>query len=433
MDSAAADQAKRPRIGQSAFAAIEQAPPVAVFKLIEAFKADPFPTKVNLGPWEYLFSCCKPAYRTDESKPWVLPVVKKVEAEMAADNTLDHEYLPIAGLAEFTTAATKMLLGADSPALKENRAMGFQALSGTGSLRLGCDFLSRRANYKIVYVPDPTWPNHNSIAQNTDMEVRKYRYYKESTKGLDLEGMLEDLKGAPSNSVVILHGCAHNPTGVDATQEDWKQIAEVVKKTGAFVFFDCAYIGFATGSVAKDRWPVQYFVDQGFEFFAAQSFSKNFGLYNERVGNLTIVLNNPDPKPRIKSQLEKLARALWSNPPNHGARIVAMVLNNPALNEEWEGHIQTMSNRIMAMRDLLYSKLKELGTPGTWTHITNQIGMFSYTGLGPKQMTFLKEKYHIYGMQSGRINMCAVTTKNCEYVAKAIHEAVTTVTEDPKL
>ncbi|XP_071476776.1 aspartate aminotransferase, cytoplasmic-like [Diadema antillarum] len=418
------DQVKKPRIGQSVFASIEQAPPVAVFKLMEIFKNDPHPNKVNLGPG---------TYRTDESKPWVLPVVRKVEQEMAADLTLDHEYLPIAGLAEFTSVSTRLILGDDSPAIKENRWLGFQALSGTGAIRLGCEFLSKKANYKVIYVPEPTWPNHIGIANNTDFEVRKYRYYHESTRGLDIEGMLEDLKGASNDSVIILHACAHNPTGVDASREDWKRIAAAIKESGAFPFFDCAYIGFATGNVDTDRWPIQYFVDQGFEFFGAQSYSKNFGLYNERVGNLAVVVNDPDTKPRIKSQLEKLARCLWSNPPNHGARIVAMVLSNPSRYQEWEGHIKTMSNRIVAMRDLLYSKLKELGTPGTWTHIINQIGMFSYTGLGPKQMDFLKEKYHIYGMRTGRINMCAITTKNCDYVAKAIHEAVTTIAEDPKL
>lgn len=410
--------AKKAKIGSSRFAEVEQAPPVAVFALTAAYKADSNPQKANLGVG---------AYRTDEGQPWVLPVVREVESQMAADHSLNHEYLPIAGLPEFTSAATKLVLGDDSPALLENRAMGFQTLSGTGALRLAAEFLKLRANHSVVYLPDPTWGNHTDIFKLVGFEIKKYRYWKPDTRGLDFEGLLEDLKAAPENAVVVLHACAHNPTGVDPSREQWKEIAEVVKAGNLFPFFDSAYIGFASGDVEQDRWAVTYFVSQGMEIFAAQSFSKNFGLYNERIGNLAVVVNDPIVLGKVKSQLEKLARAMWSNPPNHGARIVASVLNNPTLSAQWRGHIATMADRIRQMRQLLHQKLKLQGTPGTWHHIVDQIGMFSYTGLTAKQVEFMKEQYHIYAMKSGRINMCGVTTKNVDHIAEAIHQAISTV------
>lgn len=414
-------EAKKPKIGSSRFSDVEQAPPVAVFALTAAYKADTSPLRVNLGVG---------AYRTEEGKPWVLPVVREVESQLAADHSLDHEYLPIQGLPEFTTAATRLVLGDDSAAILENRAMGFQTLSGTGALRLAAEFLKRKTNHSVVYLPDPTWANHNGIFSMLDFDIRKYRYWKPETRGLDFEGMIEDLKNAPANAVVVLHACAHNPTGVDPTREQWKAIAEVIKAGNLFPFFDSAYIGFASGDVERDRWAVKYFVDQGFEVFAAQSFSKNFGLYNERVGNLAVVTHDPQVNGKIKSQMEKLARALWSNPPSHGARIVAAVLNNPTLSAQWREHIKTMADRITQMRELLYQKLKLQGTPGTWTHIVDQIGMFSYTGLSPKQVDFLKEKYHLYAMKSGRFNMCGITPSNVDHIAKGIHEAVTTIPPD---
>lgn len=408
----------------SRFAGVQQAPAVSVFALTAAYKEDPNPQKVNAGVG---------AYRTDDGVPWVLPVVRQVENLMAQDESLNHEYLPIAGLPEFTTASVNLILGEDSTAILENKALGVQALSGTGALRLGADFLKQQSKYDVVYLPAPTWPNHNGIFKAAGFELRTYRYFKPDTKGLDFEGMMEDLKGAPENAVVVLHACAHNPTGVDPTQDQWKQIAALMKEKNLFTFFDAAYIGFATGSVDRDRWPVVHFVAEGLEMFISQSYSKNFGLYNERCGCLAVVVNNADTKPAIKSQLELIARVMWSNPPNHGARIVATALNNPTLHSQWNDHIMTMATRIMEMRQALYQRLKALGTPGTWNHIIDQIGMFSFTGLGPNQVEFMKKKHSVYAMKSGRMNMCALTTKNVDYVANAIHEAVTTVHEDPKL
>ncbi|KAL3863895.1 hypothetical protein ACJMK2_005622 [Sinanodonta woodiana] len=401
----------------SRFADVDVAPPIEVFALIAQYNEDTFPNKVNLSVG---------AYRTEEGKPWVLPVVRTVEAQMATDPTLNHEYLPVAGLPDFRAAAVKLLLGEDNPALVENRVEGIQALGGTGALRLAADFLKIVKKCDNVIMSSPTWENHRMIFKNCGFgNIKQHRYWNAETKGLDLDGMLEDIKAMPDESVVLLHACAHNPTGVDPTQEQWKKIADVCEQKKAYVLMDIAYQGFTSGDIEKDSWAVRYFVNRGFELFASQSFSKNFGLYNERIGNLCIVTKDTESKMRVKSQIEIIVRTTWSNPPNYGARIVASVLNNPALYSEWKEHIKTMSDRIRLMRDQLFQKLKMLGTPGKWDHIIHQQGMFSYTGLNPTQVEHLVKKYHIYLLKSGRINMCGLTTSNMDYVANAIHDAVT--------
>jgi len=251
------------------------------------------------------------------------------------------------------------------------------------------------------------------------------RYWDADKKGMDWEGLCEDLGAAPAKSVIILHACAHNPTGLDPTKEQWEKIAEICRANQLFPFFDCAYQGFASGCLDTDAWAVRYFVSQGFELFCSQSFSKNFGLYNERTGNLTVVTGRAENLDNIKSQMTLIVRAMVSNPPAHGARIVETVLSDPALYEEWRDCIRTMSSRIIAMRASLRQKLEELGTPGDWSHITTQIGMFSYTGLSQEMCVFLKQEKHLYLLKSGRISMCGLTSKNVDYVAKAINEAVT--------
>ncbi|MCJ8730609.1 hypothetical protein PDJAM_G00186440 [Pangasius djambal] len=461
----------------SIFSEVPQAAPVAVFKLTADFREDPSPNKVNLGVG---------AYRTDECQPWVLPVVRKVEKLIAEDDSLNHEYLPILGLPEFRSSASKIALGEDSPAILEKRVGAVQCLGGTGALKIGAEFLRRfhngNNNTKTpVYVSAPTWENHNGVFDNAGFEdIRSYKYWDAEKRGLNLSGFLADLESAPEHSIFVLHACAHNPTGTDPTQDEWKKIAEVMKRRNLFAFFDSAYQGFASGNLEKDAWAVRYFVSQGFEIFCAQSFSKNFGLYNERVGNLTVVtkdadslsrvlsqmekivritwsnpptqgarlvgitLNTPelfaewvgnltvvtkdaDSLSRVLSQMEKIVRITWSNPPTQGARLVGITLNTPELFAEWKDNVKTMADRVLLMRAELKAKLQALGTPGTWEHITEQIGMFSFTGLNPKQVEYLVKEKHIYLMASGRINMCGLTTKNIDYVAESIHEAVTRV------
>uniref|UniRef100_UPI00398EFBAE aspartate aminotransferase, cytoplasmic n=1 Tax=Pristiophorus japonicus TaxID=55135 RepID=UPI00398EFBAE len=405
----------------SLFAAVPLASPVAVFKLTADFKEDPHPKKVNLGVG---------AYRTDEGKPWVLPVVKKVEQQIANDSSLNHEYMPILGLPEFTNSACEIALGKNSPAIADNRVGGVQCLGGTGALRIGADFLHLWYNgtnnaSTPVYVSAPTWENHNGVFTAAGFtNIRSYRYWEPAKRGLDLQGLLDDMEKAPEFSIFLLHACAHNPTGTDPSQEEWKKIAEVMKRRLLFPFFDSAYQGFASGDLEKDAWAVRYFVCQDFELFCAQSFSKNFGLYNERVGNLCIVAKDSDNLTRIRSQMEKVARTIWSNPPAQGARIVATTLNDPQLFAEWKDNVKTMADRVLLMRAQLKEKLQKLGTPGTWDHITQQIGMFSFTGLNPSQVDYMIKKKHIYLLASGRINMCGLTTGNLDYVAESINEAV---------
>ncbi|KAG5897213.1 hypothetical protein JTB14_022564 [Gonioctena quinquepunctata] len=401
------------------FSEVPVAPPVEVFALTKAYTDDTFTEKVNLGVG---------AYRTEEGKPWVLPVVRSTEKALANDETLNKEYLPILGLEAFSTAATRMLLGNDSPAVLQNRTFGLQCLSGTGALRVGAEFLARVLDKKIFYYSDPTWGNHKLVFKSAGFEEgRQYRYWDNATRGIDFKGFLEDLRNAPEHSVIILHPCAHNPTGCDPTMEQWAQIAEVVKERTLFPFFDCAYQGFASGDLVKDAAAVRYFVEQGFELFCAQSFAKNFGLYNERVGNLTVVVNNPEVVPATKSQITLVVRGMYSNPPSHGARIVSTVLSNPDLYNEWQQNIKTMSSRIIEMRKQLREALEALKTPGDWSHLTKQIGMFSYTGLNECQSNNMVKKHHVYMLRSGRISMCGLTPKNVEYVARAIYETVTTI------
>ncbi|XP_028916385.1 aspartate aminotransferase, cytoplasmic [Ornithorhynchus anatinus] len=408
----------------SLFRDVPQAQPVLVFKLTADFREDTDPRKVNLGVG---------AYRTDDCQPWVLPVVKKVEQRIAGDNTLNHEYLPILGLPEFRANASRIALGDDSPAIKEKRIGSVQCLGGTGALRIGAEFLSRWYNgtnntATPVYVSSPTWENHNGVFTAAGFkDIRTYRYWDAAKRGLNLEGLLQDMENAPEFSIFILHACAHNPTGTDPTPDQWKQIADVMKRRFLFPFFDSAYQGFASGNLDKDAWAVRYFVSEGFEIFCSQSFSKNFGLYNERVGNLTVVGKDGDNVLRVLSQMEKIVRVTWSNPPSQGAHIVATTLTNPELFAEWKGNVKTMADRILKMRSELRARLEALRTPGTWNHITEQIGMFSFTGLNPNQVEYLIKEKHIYLLPSGRINMCGLTTKNLDYVATSIHEAVTKV------
>ncbi|CAG8583881.1 9487_t:CDS:10 [Acaulospora morrowiae] len=402
----------------SIFQDIELAPPDAIFSLTARYKDDRSPQKVNLGVG---------AYRDDSGKPWVLPVVRKAEKIISSDPTLDHEYLPILGLKSFRDASAKLILGSNNRVIKEKRVVTAQTISGTGANHLGAIFLSKFYQQKVFLVSKPTWANHKPIFDTVGFDVREYIYYNPKTLGLDIDGLLNSLKSAPNGSIVLLHACAHNPTGVDPNHEQWKAIADVMEAKGHFPFFDCAYQGFASGDIDRDAWSIRYFVDRGFELLVCQSYAKNFGLYGQRAGCLTIVLRNSETATKVESQVAKLQRAEISNPPLHGARIVNLILNDPMLYAEWIDNLQIMSSRIKEMRKRLFEKLVELGTPGNWNHIVDQIGMFSYTGLNASQAQVLQEKYHVYLTSNGRVSMAGLTTSNVEYFAKAIDDVVRTV------
>ncbi len=305
-----------------------------------------------------------------------------------------------------------------------------QTISGTGAVHLGALFLVKffHEGNKTVYLSNPTWANHNQIFGNVGLPTAQYPYFDKQTKGLDFEGMKATLRAAPARSIILLHACAHNPTGVDPTAEQWAEIAALMKEKRHFPFFDCAYQGFASGDLDRDGAAVRSFVDQGFELLVAQSFAKNFGLYGERAGCFHFVAapgaEAQDTTARVASQLAILQRSEISNPPIYGARIASTVLNDPALFAEWQDNLRTMSGRIITMRQALRAKLEELGTPGKWNHITDQIGMFSFTGLTEPQVLKLRDEFHVYMTKNGRISMAGLNTRNVEYFAKAVDNVV---------
>jgi aspartate aminotransferase len=309
--------------------------------------------------------------------------------------------------------------------------VSLQTISGTGAVHLGALFLSKfypRPSNQSTYFSSPTWVNHNQIFSNVNLPIKTYPYFSAETKGLDFAGMKSTIENAPEGSIMLLHACAHNPTGVDPTREQWKALAEIIRAKKHFPFFDCAYQGFASGDLESDAWAVRYFVEEGFELCVAQSFAKNFGLYGERAGAFHFVTgpgtDAQNTISRIGSQLAILQRSEISNPPAYGARIASTVLNDPELFKEWEENLRTMSGRIKDMRKALREKLEEMGTPGSWKHITEQIGMFSFTGLNEKQVLKLREEAHVYMTKNGRISMAGLNTGNIDYFAKAVDKVV---------
>ncbi|KAI0171689.1 aspartate aminotransferase [Hypoxylon sp. FL1284] len=395
----------------STWANVPQGPPDAILGVTEAFKADTFDQKINLGVG---------AYRDDQGKPYVLPSVRAAE-DSVISKRLNKEYLGITGLPEFTKAAAQLAYGKGSSAL--DRVVITQSISGTGALRIAAAFLSRfYPGDKTIYIPTPSWANHKAVFSDSGLKVEQYRYYDKKTIGLDFEGMLADIKAAPKGSMFLFHACAHNPTGVDPTVEQWKEISEAVKAQGHFAFFDMAYQGFASGDTDKDAFAVRYFVEQGHNICLAQSFAKNMGLYGERVGAFSILASSPEEKKRIDSQVKILIRPLYSNPPLHGARIAAEILNDPALNQQWLGEVKGMADRIITMRALLKENLEKLGSSNDWSHITSQIGMFAYTGLDAPSMEKLAKESSVYATKDGRISVAGITSSNVGRLAEAIYK-----------
>lgn len=401
------------------FHSVPLAPPDSIFKLIAAYQADTFPQKVNVSAG---------AYRDDDNKPWVLPVVKKATEILLNDPTLDHEYLSIIGLPAFTSAAGKLILGGNSPVISEGRLVSVQTISGTGANHLGALFLSRFYEFngpKQIYLCNPTWVNHYAIFKNVGITPVNYPYFDPRTLGVDFEGLKAAFENAPTGSVILLHACAHNPTGIDPTREQWESIAEIMLSKRHYAFFDSAYQGFASGDLDNDGWAVRYFAEKGVPMLICQSFAKNAGLYGERVGALHMIASTEDAAKRIKSQLSVLQRSEISNPPAHGARLMSLILNDQELFAEWVRDIKTMAHRIISMRKELYRLLtEEFKTPGNWEHIVNQIGMFSYTGLNQQQSETLIEKAHVYLTSNGRISMAGLNTHNIRYFAECLDKVV---------
>lgn len=413
-------------------ATVEQLPPDALFGLKARYQKDPRENKVDLGIG---------AYRDDNGKPWILPSVKLAEhlVQNAAD--YNHEYLPIGGLPQFTAAAARVILGQDSPAIASKRVVSTQTLSGTGALHVAGVFL--RDNFKsnnaaeagaserpLVYCSDPTWGNHFQVFAAVGLKTAKYPYWDAATKSLDLKGFLHAIQTAPAGSVFVLHATAHNPTGLDPTPEQWKQILKALSAKGHLPLFDSAYQGFSSGSLEKDAWAVREGVHSAEYSFPGvlicQSFAKNVGMYGERVGAVHIVLpeHNEDLNNAVTSQLARIIRSEISNPPGYGAKIVARILNTPELYSQWEQDLVTMSSRIHSMREQLVAELERLGTPGSWRHITTQQGMFSFTGLSAQQVARLEQDFGVYLASTGRASIAGLNPGNVRYVAQAIDKVV---------
>jgi len=402
----------------SHFGHVDKLAPDAIFHTKARYAADTDPRKINLGIG---------AYRTESGKPLVLQVVKNVEAELLVNPKLNKEYLPIGGDAEFIRLAQASILGEDCAALVEGRVAGVQSLSGTGALRILAEFIKTNCPGATVYKSAPSWGNHRKIFLKAGVPQGDYRYWDPNTRGLDIDGMLEDLNNAPAGSIILLHSCAHNPTGVDPTEAQWRQILRVMQAKNHLAFFDSAYQGYASGDLVKDAYSVRLFAKAGMEMVISQSFSKNLGLYGERVGCASVVCSSQEQRVACDTHLRGIIRPMYSNPPKHGCYIAKGVLGNAARFEEWLVELNGMSNRILQMRDLLRSALEAKNTPGTWNHITDQIGMFSYTGLTKEQVAFIEKKYHIYMLSSGRVSMAGVSANKIDYIATAIDDAVRNV------
>jgi len=400
------------RFASTFYNKIQKAPEDPILGVSVAFNKDTSPKKINLGVG---------AYRDDDGKPLVLQCIRKAE-KILLDKALDHEYLPIGGLAPFNKAAAQLLLGADSPVISEGRVVTVQALSGTGALRIGAAFLGRF--YKSpVLMPNPTWGNHIPIFADSGLtDQRQYKYYDAKTISLDFKGMIQDIKGAPNGSVLLLHACAHNPTGVDPTMEQWAEVSKVAKERQHLVFFDAAYQGFASGDPNKDAAPVRHFIKDGHDIMFAQSFAKNFGLYGERAGAFSIVCNSKEQAEIVESQLKVLIRPMYSNPPLYGARLVHTVLSDAELNKLWHSEVKGMADRIITTRHKLVAALKREGSTKNWKHIIDQIGMFCFSGLTPAQVEKITKDYHVYLTSNGRISMAGVGSKNVDYLAHAMHQ-----------
>ncbi|KAH9615552.1 hypothetical protein KSS87_016402 [Heliosperma pusillum] len=398
-------------VNVSRFEGVTMAPPDPILGVSEAYKADTDDKKLNLGVG---------AYRTEELSPYVLNVVKKAE-NLMLERGENKEYLPIEGLAAFNKVTAELLFGAGNPVIKEQRVATVQSLSGTGSLRLAAGLIERYFPGAKVLISSPTWGNHKNIFNDARVPWSEYRYYDPKTVGLDFEGMIADIKAAPEGSFILLHGCAHNPTGIDPTPAQWEKIADVIQEKNHVPFFDVAYQGFASGSLDEDASSVRLFAARGIELLVAQSYSKNLGLYAERIGAINVVCSSPDAATRVKSQLKRLARAMYSNPPIHGARIVANVVGDSEMFGEWKDEMEMMAGRIKSVRQKLYDSIISKDKSGKdWSYILKQIGMFSFTGLNKAQSDNMTDKWHVYMTKDGRISLAGLSSAKCEYLADAI-------------
>lgn len=393
----------------SLFSAVEMAPRDPILGLNEAYNADARPHKVNLGVG---------VYYGEQGRIPLLRAVAEAERQRVAAQA-PRGYLPIEGIAAYDQAVQHLLFGAESSLVREGRAITVQAVGGTGALKIGADFLKRLLPDAVVAISDPSWENHRALFEGAGFPVQNYRYYDAASNGLNRAGFLADLQALPERSVVVLHACCHNPTGVDLQPADWQAVLDVVKARNLVPFLDIAYQGFGDG-IEEDAHAVRLFADSGLTFLVSSSFSKSFSLYGERVGALTLVSDSREESARVLSQVKRVIRTNYSNPPTHGATIVASVLNNPELRALWEAELGEMRQRIRTMRNALVEGLAAAGATRDFAFVNAQRGMFSYSGLTAEQVERLKSEFGIYAVSTGRICVAALNERNLPPTIQAI-------------
>jgi aromatic-amino-acid transaminase len=392
----------------SVFSAIEMAPRDPILGITEAFNADTNPAKINLGVG---------VYYDDNGKVPLLKCVEKAEAILIEQHA-PRTYLPIEGLAAYDKAVQELVFGADSAVIQEKRAVTVQALGGTGALKLGADFLKRFSPDSEVYISNPSWENHRALFESAGFKVNNYAYYDETTHGVNFAAMLAALKAMPRGAIVVLHACCHNPTGADLTQAQWDEVIAAVVAGGLVPFLDMAYQGFGAG-IAEDGAVVRRFAATGVPLLVSNSFSKSFSLYGERVGALSVVAASAEEASRLLSQLKRVVRTNYSNPPVHGGKVVATALATPELRQMWEDELAGMRVRIKEMREAFVQKLKVKAPGHDFDFVREQVGMFSYSGLTKEQVAKLREQ-SIYAVDTGRICVAALNSKNIDTVVDAI-------------
>ncbi len=392
---------------------IEAAPRDAILGLTAAFREDPRSEKINLSVG---------VYQDENGKTPTLECVKIAEQRLAEAASV-KSYLPIPGAPEYAEVVQQLAFGADHEAVASGRIASAHTPGGTGALRVAGDFINANFPKATLWMSEPTWPNHGNIFAAARVPTKGYAYFDKSSNALAFEPMLEAIKSMPVGDVILLHGCCHNPTGIDPTPDQWKQIADAVYGQGLLPLLDFAYQGFAEG-IEEDAAGLRAFCRPEAELMVCSSFSKNFGLYRERVGALSIVCPAADTVPAVQSQVNRVIRSNYSNPPAHGAAIVNCILRDESLRATWEKEVAAMRSRINGTRQQFVNALAAKGVPGDYSFITQQRGMFSFTGLTKEQVETLREKYAIYIVGSGRINVAGLTPANIERVAKAISEVV---------
>ena len=400
------------RAGSQAFGDVAMGMADPILGLSVAYNNDTSPSKVNLGVG---------VYRDDNGLPFVLPSVRRAELRVC-EQSLDHEYAPISGLAGFVSKAQKLAFGGDSAVVAEKRIASSQTLSGTGALRIAGEFMNRFGKNKKLMVPNPTWGNHHAIFKDAGLEVEPYCYYSPKSKGIDFEGMIADFEKQAPGTIILLHACAHNPSGNDPTEEQWRTIVEVIKRKQLFPLVDMAYQGFASGDLNRDAFGLRLLASEVEALVLCQSFAKSFGLYGQRTGAVHFMCADAGEAECVLSQLKILIRPIYSNPPLYGARVVDTVLGDAELTTKWEGDLKDMADRMNGVRSELVKSLEAAGSVKDWSHILNQIGMMAFTGLSKAQVAQLKADHHIYMTDDGRAAISGLNSRNVEYVARAFHD-----------